>query len=214
MKLAAVTNEVAPLTGAGTLDTILKTAVDHGITIFEARTVEAKRFPLLTGQAWEVLKGAQQKYGITYSAASAGNFIGMEIGSDMVDLHKGGLWEMSMDMAEKLSTNTLITFAPQRSATADKAEFDQVVDLLGEVVDSAAARGINVQLENLPGTWADTSDACLALLEAVNRKTFGYVWDTGNLYEAERETFEAGFEKLKPYIRNVHLKDGQFIDGK
>lgn len=214
MILAAVTNEVAPLTAPGTLDAILRTAVDHGITTFEARTVEAKRFPMLTGQAWEVLKGAQKKYGITYSAASAGNFIGMQIGSDMVDLHKGGLWEMSMDMAEKLSTDTLITFAPQRSATADSTEFDQVVHLLGNVVDSAAARGIKVQLENLPGTWADTSDACLALLKAVNRDSFGYVWDTGNLYEAEKETFEAGFEKLKPYIRNVHLKDGQFIDGK
>ncbi|WP_417522770.1 sugar phosphate isomerase/epimerase family protein [Marinovum sp.] len=214
MKLAAVTNEVAPLTEAGTLDTILRTAVDHGITLFEARTVEGKRFPLLSGQAWEVLKGARQNYGISYSAASAGNFIGVQVGSDLIDLHKGALWAMSMDMVEKLGTNTLITFAPQRSAAADADEFDQVVTLLAEVADSAAARGIDVQLENLPGTWADTSDACLALLEAVDRRSFGYVWDTGNLYEAEKETFEAGFEKLKPYIRNVHLKDGRFIDGK
>lgn len=88
------------------------------------------------------------------------------------------------------------------------------MDLLGEIVATAVARGFDVQLENLPGTWADTSAACLNLLEAVNHPKFGYVWDTGNLYEAEKVTFEAGFERLKPYIRNVHLKDGQFIDGK
>ncbi|TNJ43271.1 sugar phosphate isomerase/epimerase [Phaeobacter sp. B1627] len=214
MKLAAVTNEVAPLTSPNTLDTILKTAVEHGITTFEARTVEGKRFPLLTGDAWRVLKGARTEYGIEYSAASAGNLIGIPMGSDLVSLHKDQLWSMSMDMAEVISAPALITFAPQRSASDDAATFEQVVTLLGDMVDRAAARGINVQLENLPGTWADTSQSCLALMQAVDRPTFGYVWDTGNLYEAEKTTFEEGFERLKPYICNVHLKDGEFIDGK
>lgn len=214
MKLAAVTNEVAPLTAPGTLDTILRTAVEAGITIFEARTVEGKRFPLLSGQAWDVLKNAQKTYGITYSAASPGLFIGAQIGSDLIDIHKNQLWSMSMDMAAKLDSPVLITFAPQRSVGGGAAEFDQVADLLGEVTERAAKRGFTVQLENLPGTWADTSDACLALLKAIDHAAFGYVWDTGNLYEAEQTTFEEGFEKLKPYIRNVHLKDGQFIDGK
>ncbi len=213
MKIAAVTNEVAPLTAPDTLQTILKTAVEAGITIFEARTVEGKRFPLLSGHAWEVLKGARQAYGISYSAASPGLFIGARVGSDLIEIHKNQLWSMSLEMAEKLGTTTLITFAPQRGSN-DAAEFAQVVDLLRDVTESAASRGFDVQLENLPGTWADTSDACLALLQSVDRPSFGYVWDTGNLYEAEQTTFEAGFEKLKPFIRNVHLKDGQIIDGK
>lgn len=212
MKLAAVTNEVAPLTEAGSLDRIFRTAVEHGITTFEARTVEGKRFPLLTGTAWEALKAARDTYGITYSAASPGLFIGMTPDSDLVEIHKSQLWSMSMEMAEKIACGTLITFAPQRGPDGDG--FDRVVNLLGEVVESAARRGFDVQLENLPGTWADTSTACAALMKAVGHEKFGYVWDTGNLYEAEQTTFEAGFETLKPYIRNVHLKDGQFIDGK
>lgn len=214
MKLAAVTNEVAPLTAPDTLNTILKTAVNAGITIFEARTIEGKRFPLMSGHAWDVLKDAQKTYGITYSAASPGAFIGVQIGSDLIEIHKNQLWSMSMDMAEKLASPTLITFAPLRSVNGRAAEFDQVVDLMGEITQSAAKRGFTVQLENLPGTWADTSDACLALLKAVDHADFGYVWDTGNLYEAEQTTFEDGFEKLKPFIRNVHLKDGQFINRK
>ena len=213
MKLAAVTNEVAPLTEPGSLDTIIRTALAHGITTFEARTVEGKRFPLLTGGAWDILKSARDTYGITYSAASPGIFIGLTVDSDLAAIHKNQLWSMTMDMAEKIGTHTLITFAPKRG-TDDPAEFGRVVDLLGEIVASAEARGFDVQLENLPGTWADTSKACLDLLQAVNQPKFGYVWDTGNLYEAEQTTFEAGFELLKPYIRNVHLKDGQFIDGK
>lgn len=212
MKIAAVTNEVAPLTAPGTLTRIFEVAVEAGITTFEARTVEGKRFPLLTGAAWDALKGAKDTFGIEYSAASPGLFIGIGIDSDLIDIHAKQLWSMSLDLAKKLETDTLITFAPLRTGAQD--EFARVVELLGEVVDTASQHGIKVQLENLPGTWADTSDGCLALLEAVNRENFGYVWDTGNLYEAEQSTFEAGFEKLKPYIRNVHLKDGKFIDGK
>lgn len=212
MKIAAVTNEVAPTTAPGSLDRIFQTAVEAGITKFEARTVEGKRFPLLTGTAWDTLKNARKTYGITYSAASPGIFIGVGIDSDLISIHAKQLWSMSMDMAEALETDTLITFAPQRRGT--DAEFERVVALLGKVVDVAAQRGFQVQLENLPGTWADTSQGCLALLKAVDRANFGYVWDTGNLYEAEQKTFEEGFEILKPYIRNVHLKDGQFIDGK
>ena len=201
MKLAAVTNEVAPLTEPGSLDTIIRTALAHGITTFEARTVEGKRFPLLTGGAWDILKSARDTYGITYSAASPGIFIGLTVDSDLAAIHKNQLWSMTMDMAEKIGTHTLITFAPKRGAD-DPAEFGRVVDLLGEIVASAEARGFDVQLENLPGTWADTSKACLDLLQAVNHPEFGYVWDTGNLYEAEQTTFEAGFELLKPYIRD------------
>lgn len=214
MKLAAVTNEVAPLTAGGSLNTIIRTAVDAGITVFEARTIEGKRFPLLSGIAWDALKNARKTYGITYSAASPGLFIGTQIGSDLIEIHKNQLWSMSMEMAGKIGTTTLITFAPQRNPNGGADEFNQVVDLLRGVTGTAASQGFDVQLENLPGTWADTSDACLALLKAVDIPSFGYVWDTGNLYEAEQTTFEDGFEKLKPFIRNVHLKDGQFIDGK
>ncbi len=215
MQLAAVTNEVAPLTAPGTLARILETAAEAGITTFEARTIEARRFPLLTSDAWSTLLDARDRLGIRYSASSPGTFIGVEVDSDLLALHRDHLWVMGMDLSEKLDCDTLITFAPRRSATPTPGEFDRVVAALAALADSAAARGFQVQLENLPGSWADTSDACLALLQAVNLKNFGYVWDTGNLYEAEGGAhFAAGLEKLRPYIRNVHLKDGSIIDGK
>lgn len=214
MKLAAVTNEVAPFTEVGSLQGIFRAAVDHGITTFEARTVEGRRFPFVSGSAWDALKTAKDTFGITFSAVSPGLFIGISVDCELAGLHKSHLLSASMDMADRLDTGTLITFAPQRGSEPEAEEFEKVADILSELVAVASRRGFDVQLENLPGTWADTSSACVALLEAVNHAKFGYVWDTGNLYEAERESHEAGFERLKPYIRNVHLKDGGFIDGK
>jgi len=213
MQLAAVTNEVLPDVAPGALTRIFQAAAESGITTFEVRTLEGKRFPAMEQGAWDQLKLAARDFAIQYSAVSPGLFK-VEVESDLIQAHADHLLPMSLDLAERLDVKTLIVFAPMRASGGGARDFARVADLLGDAADYAARRGFEVQLENLPGSWADTSDACLALLSEVNRPNFGYVWDTGNLYEAEGVTFEAGFEKLKPYIRNVHLKDGRTVNGK
>ncbi|MFN3273610.1 MAG: sugar phosphate isomerase/epimerase family protein [Paracoccus sp. (in: a-proteobacteria)] len=214
MDIAAVTNEVVPGTQPGTLRRVFETAVGQGITTFEARTIEGRRFPLVAPDVWDQLVQARKEFGIVYSAISPGIFIRATADSDLIAIHAAELVDMSLRMGEKLGVDTLIVFAPDRAPAHSDTDFSKVVDLLGAVTERAAAHGYQVQLENLPGSYADTSDACLALLDAVGHKHLGYVWDTGNLYEAEGATFEAGLAKLAPYIRNVHLKDGRLIDGK
>ena len=212
MIVTAVTNEVFPDASQESLPEIFARAAETGIKHFELRIVESRRFPAYDADSWARLKKLAADHGVTFTAASPGLFkAGLD--SEFQALHLNHLLPMSMDLAASVGVNTMIVFAPNRSAAKDAGEFDRVVDLLGKAVDKAAANGFTVQLENLPGSWADTSDACLALLQAVNRPEFGYVWDTGNLYEAEQTHFRAGYEKLKPYIRNVHLKDGAIENG-
>lgn len=211
MIITAVTNEVYPDASADSLPRIFRRAADAGINHFELRIVESRRFPAYDAESWERLKRLGTEYGITYTAASPGLFKA-RLDSDLMALHARHLLPMSLELAEKVDVDTMIVFGPTRFPETQPNEFDRVVDLIGEAVDKAVARGFTVQLENLPGSWADTSDACLKLLQAVNRQQFGYVWDTGNLYEAEQRHFRPGYDKLKPYIRNVHLKDGAIID--
>lgn len=212
MIVTAVTNEVYPDASADSLPRIFARAADAGIRHFELRIVESRRFPAYDADSWVRLKRLANEYGVRFTAASPGLFkAGLD--SEFLPLHLDHLLPMSLELAASVDVNTMIVFAPNRSASKQAGEFNRVVDLLGAAVDKAAAEGFTVQLENLPGSWADTSDACLALLQAVNRPEFGYVWDTGNLFEAEQTHFRAGYEKLKPYIRNVHLKDGAFVDG-
>jgi sugar phosphate isomerase/epimerase len=212
MILTAVTNEVFPDATPGSIAKIFERAAGEGITNFELRLVEGKRFPMLDADAWGRLKAASNSFGIRYSAVSPGLFKA-SLNSELTALHANQLLSMSLDLAEIIDVSTLIVFAPMRDALDQDSDFDRVVDMLGRAVDQAAARGFTTQLENLPGSWADTSDNCLALLKSVNRPEFGYVWDTGNLYEAEQTHFRAGYEKLKPYIRNVHLKDCRIVNG-
>ncbi len=213
MIITAVTNEVHPDISPDGLPSIFGRAQKAGIDSFELRVVEGKRFPLFEADAWDRLKTQSRKFGINYTAVSPGLFK-VPLASELMALHANHLLPMSLDLADDLGVKTLILFGPTRAETEQSGEFDRVVELISKAVDQAVARGFTVQLENLPGSWADTSDSCLALLDAVNHPDFGYVWDTGNLYESEQEHFRAGYEKLKPYIRNVHLKDGAVVDGK
>lgn len=213
MIITGVTNEVHPDTSATSLPKIFGRATEAGITSFELRVVEGKRFPMFEPDAWDRLKEQSKAFGINYTAVSPGLFK-VPLKSESMDLHLNHLLPMSLDVADDLGVKTLILFGPTRAVPADAGEFDEVVTLIKKAVEVAVARGFTVQLENLPGSWADTSDACFDLLEAVDHPDFGYVWDTGNLYESEQTHFRAGYEKLKPYIRNVHLKDGGFVDGK
>lgn len=213
MILSTVTDEVIPDRSSAAIPQIFEKAVREGVTNFEIRMVEAKRFPVCEAQAWDRLKFFADEYGITFTAVSPGLFkTGLD--HDLTTLHIRYLLPMSLDLAETIGVKTLIIFGIERARNDVPDDFMRVTDLLRQTVEQASARGFTVQLENLPGTWADTSDNCLRILKTVNHPAFGYIWDTGNLYEAEQTQFRDGYEKLKPYIRNVHLKDGRILDGR
>lgn len=212
MILSTVTDEVLTDRSEAALPRIFETALSKGVKNFEIRMVEAKRFPVSEASAWERLKYYGEKYGITFSAVSPGLYKA-DLYHDFLPLHQKYLLPMSLDLAETIGVKTLVIFGVSRSIKDVPGDFDRVVKIIRKTVEQAAARGFTVQLENLPGTWADTSDSCVRLFEAVNHPAFGCIWDTGNFYEAEQTHFRAGYEKLKPFIRNVHLKDGRVIDG-
>ncbi|MBT9775639.1 TIM barrel protein [Clostridium sp. MCC353] len=213
MILSTVTDEVLPDRSAGAFPRIFETAGKEGVTNFEIRMVEAKRFPLSEAQAWNRMKYFAGQYGITFSAVSPGLYK-PGLYNDLMPLHRDYLLSMSMDLADRIGVKTIIVFGVERDPRDREDDFYRVAGLMRETAEKAAANGFTVQLENLPGTWADTSDNCLRLLQEVDHPAFGCIWDTGNFYEAEQTHFRAGYEKLKPYIRNVHLKDGRIIGGR
>ena len=213
MILSTVTDEVLPDRSHDALPRIFRTAADQGVSTFEIRMVEAKRFPIVESEAWDRLLHCSREFGITYTSVSPGLFK-TTLHSDLMRPHRNHLAAMSMDLADAIGVKTLVTFGILRDGRDGDDAFGRVVDLLRQTAEAAAARGFTLQLENPPHTWADTADNCLALLKAVDHPAFGYIWDVGNLYEAEPGDFRPGYEKLKPYIRNVHLKDGRVEHGR
>lgn len=213
MILSTVTDEVLPDRSHLAIPRIFETATRLGVNNFEIRMVEAKRFPIVESEAWDRLKYYAAEFGISFSAVSPGLFK-TSLHSDLMPIHRNQLLTMSMDLADAIGVKTIVIFGVLRDHKDQPGDISRVIDLLGQTAENAAARGFTIQLENLPGTWADTSDNCLALLKAVNHPAFGCIWDTGNFYEAEQIHFRKGYDKLKPYIRNVHLKDGRIENGR
>lgn len=213
MILSTMTNEVLPDFAEDCYERIFAAAAGEGVTNFEVRRVAFKRFPHVDARDWDQMKRHARTYGITFSTVTPGLFL-VDLHSDLLALHRDYLVDLSLDLAERIDVRTLIAFGVYRHPLDGPDSFERVVDLLRDAAETAAARGCTVQLENLPGTWADSSANCLALLEAVDHPAFGYIWDTGNLYEVEQTHFRAGYDRLKPYIRNVHLKDGRIVDGR
>ena len=210
---STVTDEVTPDRTTHAFPKIFTMAADQGIRTFEVRMVEAKRFPVVEASAWDRMKRYGAEFGIDFTAVSPGLFK-VDLHSDLLRFHTAELLTMSLELAERLEVGRLITFGVERSPLDAESDFGRVVDLIGEAVDVAAARGFDVLLENIPGSWADTGENCLRILEGVGRSRFGYVWDTGNLYEAEARHFRTSYELLRPHIRDVHLKDGSIVDGR
>lgn len=210
---STVTDEVTPDRTANAFPKLFTMAAEQGIRTFEIRMVEAKRFPVVEGSAWDRMKRYGVEFDIDFTAVSPGLFK-LDLHSDLLPLHVAPLLEMSLELADRLEVRNLITFGVERSPLDTESDFARVVDLIGAAADVVAARGFALLLENLPGTWADTGENCLRLLEGVGRANFGYVWDTGNLYEAEERHFRTSYELLRPHIRDVHLKDGSIVDGR
>jgi sugar phosphate isomerase/epimerase len=80
-----------------------------------------------------------------------------------------------------------------------------------EVSEYARAMGIKTMFEN-HGLFAQGSDRCEKLLNAVNSDNFGLLLDMGNFLCADEDPAKA-VGILAPYILHVHIKDFFFRDG-
>lgn len=52
------------------------------------------------------------------------------------------------------------------------------------------------------------------IMNLVNHANTGLVWDIHNMWEVTNELPSAVYQKLKKYIRHVHIKDGKIFGGK
>jgi sugar phosphate isomerase/epimerase len=91
--------------------------------------------------------------------------------------------------------------------------FDLIVETTRKIIDAAKPVRTFFTLEMMPWMYPDSSDSCLKLIKAIDRKQFAVHIDPVNMitspsvYYGNGEMIRDAFKKLGPYIRCVHAKD-------
>ena len=71
----------------------------------------------------------------------------------------------------------------------------------------AGDAGMTVCMENMTGTFADSTQNTLAVLEGVDMDSFRLNWDPGNLEVVEKGSYPAAYDRLKSFVGHFHMKD-------
>lgn len=121
----------------------------------------------------------------------------------------------SIEIAAALGAANVITyFGGHPTRSLDEA-VERYVKAIGSTVELAGERGVGVLVENhfshAPGEVTNTARGCRDLVEAVGSDVFAVNFDHCNFAIGGQDLTEA-YDLLKPYIRNVHVKDARPYD--
>ncbi len=116
------------------------------------------------------------------------------------------------DLAAKLNTPYIRILADLTPAPEGEVDDSFVAEVLKEVAAIAESRKVTLLVET-NGVYSDTK-RLRKLLDTVNSPAVGALWDMHHPYRYMGETGAETVENLGDYIKFIHVKDSQIIDGK
>lgn len=200
MKLGIVTDEVSL-----NLPFALGAAAALGLKRMELRGTSSGRVPFISEEEKELLEDMIDDYDFQISAISPGTFK-CKLRSDRFDrqLEEFG---KALDFAEEFEIPKVIIFAVERDKDDTPADYQTVLNAVGEAALMAKNRGFIIAAENENGCWNDTPESILRLHRDLADTGLKLNWDPGNFHAASGLDYKEGYESLKEWIVNVHVKD-------
>jgi sugar phosphate isomerase/epimerase len=117
------------------------------------------------------------------------------------------LAERAFEIAERSGARMIRVFSFKRVAEPSQV-FEKVVDLLQELADKAARRGLIVALENDHSCNISTAQEMACVLAAIDHPNLQAIWDPANAYISGEKPFPTGYRLLDfKRIAHVHAKD-------
>lgn len=113
-----------------------------------------------------------------------------------------------MDMSEYFGSRLIRGFTFWSEGTFDES-LPVIVKKLRTAERALAKRGMLLVIEYDPATSAGTTQKLEVILKQVASEHIQALYDPGNnIYDPEgEEPFPVGYERIKPWIRHVHVKD-------
>lgn len=118
-----------------------------------------------------------------------------------------------VDLAQQLGCPYIRVFPNNFPKDQEKkATIDLIVKGLYELGDYAKTTGVTVLMESHGDVIK--SDDIEAIMRSVGHPQVGLGWDIVNMWSVTKESPAQMYEKLKKYVRLMHIKDLKFVDGK
>ena len=210
-------------------ETAFEIGLEWGVSHFELRGVYDRRVPRLSAHARRRLARAVETLGVTVTAISPGLFkipfpadqpVHSNLGwmdegffrawSDqraLLEDHVVNLLPESLDFAAEVGAGFVIAFSFHRAGAPAGPAPAGVVETLAAAAEAAKARGLTLLVETEEGHWANSGALTAELLERADHPALAANWDPANALIEGDVPFPAGYEAVRPYVRNVHFKD-------
>jgi len=198
---AVITDEISQ-----DLERAARMAREFGLDQLEIRTAWDVRIDNMNAQELERVKGVAERFGLGI-VCLATPFYKCDLGNAAEEREHLEILKRSIRAAHVLGARIIRTFTFWRQGELAPV-FDRIVAAYREPARIAAGEGVVLGVENEPACFVGTGHEAAAFVEAVGSPSVRAVWDPGNACWTGRErAVPDGYERIKPYIAHVHLKD-------
>jgi len=200
MKLSIVSDELSD-----DFQSAVEIGYEWGLRNYEIRDVWLNRIPCLPQKGIDIIKKVIKKYQINITTLSPGVFK-VPLNSEEMKTHRKKLLEKTFKLAREFNTNRITIFGVKKSPQDKEVDYQQVIEIIGEAANLAKREGFTLMLENEPGWWADTGANTAKIVRDVNNRALKINWDPMNAFSAGEVPYPVGYEFVKDYVVNIHIK--------
>ena len=204
MRLAIVTDEISQDPA-----TAVELARGWGLEWFEVRMLMGGRFPDVGEGPIGRLEAVLREFDAQVSATSPG-FFKVPVTDERVRpiLREG--FPRALELTRRLDAERMVLFGFLRpeGEPRETPPPTQVVELLAEMAERAAAQDVLCVLENEAVCYGDTGLRAAALIRTVGHPNLKLNWDPGNSVAAGSPCpYPEEYEQLKSLVAHLHVKD-------
>ncbi|MCB1123821.1 MAG: sugar phosphate isomerase/epimerase [Verrucomicrobiae bacterium] len=201
MELGIISDEISL-----DLEEAFRLGEELGFRKYEIRCFDdyEHRIPNLFPGRIDRLKELVDNGTIEVTAITPGTF---KIKPDETDQLRKELEEIlprTCELARELKAPTIITFGFMSSPGVGNEEVVRRIREAGQIVGEFQ---LQLAVENEPGSYCDTGARTADVVKAVDLPHVGINWDPANAEVSGEAAYPLGYEAIKPWLLNVHIKD-------
>ncbi|MHB8578266.1 MAG: sugar phosphate isomerase/epimerase family protein [Ignavibacteriaceae bacterium] len=185
----------------------VKYGTSWGITKYEVRTLKTGRVPEVNSNEIRDVLTCLKENGIIITALSPGLFKFPISNKEGIERHLNILLPKTLELAAKLGVDKIIIFGFQHEKGEPDSNLAKVTDYLNMALDIGENSGVTFLVENEPGFWCDTGTNTAQILNQVKSPYLMANWDPCNAFGLGESPYPTGYESLKQFVANVHVKD-------